>query len=275
METVSEEPVRNSRIIAVLVFMMHQVIATWCVVYSVAPLAVAIFVTWAHLFGRTITSHQSSAILSGTPYFPVQIGLALFLGWSLGGWLQHRSMLWVWVIPSVIMGIVVAAFPWIGQIAIKQYWYLSSPSRLSHFFGWGCRPENRCLDQFFTTLPFYSAAAYSLGAHVARVKMEALSSYAEVMNDIKVPRAFLPGLCYTCFDLITGWRTMVHIVVRWGWGWFSIAFVWAFAVEFTFVTYVFMVVISLIGRRFFLTRWFLNQNSKAGEGEMSQLPSDS
>jgi len=273
MDTASEEPVRNPRIVGVLVFVMHQVIAIWCALF-VAPMAVAVFATWVHPFGVTITTHQSSRILTQTPYYPVQIALALFLGWSLGGWLQHRSMLWVWVIPSVILSIVVATFPWIGQMAIKQYWYLSSPSRLSHFFGWGCRPENRCLDQLFTTLPFYSAAAYSLGAHVARVKMDALSSYAEVMNDIKMPRAFLSGGCSVCVDLIIGWRVIVQTVMRWGW--LSIATtVWLLAIELTLVTYVFMVVISLIGRRFFLTRWFLNQNSKAEEGEMSPFPSDS
>jgi len=60
----------------VLVFVMHQVIATWFVFY-VAPAAVALLATWVQPFGWTITSHQSSWIQ--TPYHPVQIGLALFL----------------------------------------------------------------------------------------------------------------------------------------------------------------------------------------------------
>jgi len=274
METVAEEPVRNSRIVAVLVFIMHQVIATWCVSFFVAPVALAIFAGWVHLVGWTITRHQQGWILTQTPYFPVQIALALFLGWSLGGCLQHRSMLWVWVIPSVIQSIIVAAFPWIGQMVIQQYWYLSSSSRLSHFFGWGCRLENHCLDQLFTTLPFYCAAAYSVGAWVAHVKMNALSTYAEAMNEIKMPRALLVGGSAVCLDLIISWRTIVAARMQWGWLFFAGA-LYGLVVELTLVTYVFMVVVSLTGRRFFLTRWFLNQNPKAGEGEMGQPLSDS
>ena len=272
METVPEKPRRNSRMVGVLVFVMHQVMATWCVVF-VAPCAVAIFAGWVHLFGWAITQRQSGWILSGTPYYPVHVCLALFLGWSLGGWLQHRSMLWVWVIPTAILCIVVAAFPWIGQTATKQYWYVSSPSRLSHFFGWGCRLENRCSDQLITTLPFYCSVAYSLGAWRARQRISTLYSYAEAMNDIRMPRALLVGIPFVSFDVIRGWRVIVWSVRQWGW--LSVAgLLWALVLELTLVTYVFMVVISQIGPRSFLTRWFLNQDPKTGGGEMARPASD-
>jgi len=39
----------------------------------------------------------------------------------------------------------------------------------------------------------------------------------------------------------------------------AILILFDFAVLFVISTYIFMVVISLIGRWFFLTRWFLNQ----------------
>jgi hypothetical protein len=272
METVSEEPGENSRVVGVLVFVMHQVVATWCV-FFLAPCAVAIFAGWVHLFGWTITQHDSGWILSGTPYYPVQVCLALFLGWSLGGWLQHRSMLWVWVIPSAILCIVVAAFPWIGQIVIKQYWYLSSPSRLSHFFGWGCRLENRCLDQTITTLPFYCSVAYSLGAWRARKRMSTLYGYAEVMNEIRMPRALLVGSCPVFLELVMDWRPLAAALR--GWGWLPVAAtLWAFIIELALGTYVFMVVISLIGRRSSLTRWFLKPVVEARGGEMARPASD-
>jgi hypothetical protein len=38
----------------------------------------------------------------------------------------------------------------------------------SHFFGLGCRAEDRCFDQIVFTMPFYASAAYSLGALLAR-----------------------------------------------------------------------------------------------------------
>lgn len=41
-------------------------------------------------------------------------------------------------------------------------------SRISHYFGRGCRPADNCLDQLLITMPFYSSLAYSLGAVVAR-----------------------------------------------------------------------------------------------------------
>jgi Na+/melibiose symporter-like transporter len=41
---------------------------------------------------------------------------------------------------------------------------------ISHFFGWGCRLKNHCLDQLLITLPFYSSLAYSTGAFLARMQ---------------------------------------------------------------------------------------------------------
>ena len=83
METSAEEPARSSWIRAVLLFVMHHAIAALAVLL-LGSLVVCVFAGWAHLIGWTIASHQVGKILSGTPYFPVQVGLALFLGWSLG-----------------------------------------------------------------------------------------------------------------------------------------------------------------------------------------------
>jgi hypothetical protein len=89
------------------------------------------------------------------------------------------------------------------------------------------------------------------------------------MNDIRMPRALLVGIFSVFFDVITGWRVIVSSIRRWGW--LSVAgLLWVLVVELSLVTYVFMVVISQIGPRSSLTRWFLNQDPKAGGGEMAK-----
>jgi hypothetical protein len=40
--------------------------------------------------------------------------------------------------------------------------------RTQRYFGWGCRPELRCFVQLAVTLPFYTAASYSLAAFLSR-----------------------------------------------------------------------------------------------------------
>ena len=164
MEIVPEGTPRESPIAAVLVFLIHQVIATGIVFVTARfPLALAADLVWP--IGVKI--HQSALILISPPYFPLQIIWALFLGWSLSGFLHHRSMLWVWVIPTVILCYVLIQFP-ARPVLLPEHARLSTSSGLSHFFGWGCRPKDLCLDQLYITLPFYSSAAYSVGEWLAR-----------------------------------------------------------------------------------------------------------
>ena len=178
METKSEETPRKSRIAAVLVFLMHQVMAYWVVSVSAKlPVALAADLLWP--FGVRI--HHFPVILTLPPYYPLQIIWALFLGWSLSGYLRHQSMLWVWVIPTVVLSCVFIQFP-ARPVLLPDRAVLSSSSGLSHFFGWGCRVKDLCLDQITFTQPFYCATAYSLGAWRAR-KMSWLSRYTEVMGN--------------------------------------------------------------------------------------------
>jgi hypothetical protein len=103
--------------------------------------------------------------VSGLPYFPVQIVFALILGWLLGRALRHRSIMWVWVLPLVMLCYSVATY----RVLIPTSVLASiGQSRFSHYFGWRCRPENHCLEQLLITMPFYSCLAYSLGAAFAR-----------------------------------------------------------------------------------------------------------
>jgi len=145
---------------AVLVLLMHQSTGT------IGVLVVALLLTGfafdvLRWFGWSFPINYSNWVLIGTPYFPVQIVVGLILGSLLGRRFQHRSMLWVWVLPFMFLCYLLIALPTPDASAARN-------SRFSHFFGWGCRPENRCFDQVGATAPFYVSAAYSIGALLAR-----------------------------------------------------------------------------------------------------------
>jgi hypothetical protein len=108
-----------------------------------------------------ITPGWGRWILTETPFFPVQILLGLVLGFWLSRRFGHRVMLWTWTIPALILA---------GAILFEPPGFLSGglPDS-SRFFGEKCLPQNRCFDQLIFTMPFYSAAAYSLGALFARL----------------------------------------------------------------------------------------------------------
>lgn len=124
---------------------LHQIISTLGVIVLASLLTFS-----------TSSVPQARWILTETPYFPVQIGLALVVGFVLQRYLQHRVMLWVWLLPSLVLIIsfVLTPLPFVG--------------RLERYFGRGCRPEFRCFDQLAVTLPFYAAASYSLAALLSR-----------------------------------------------------------------------------------------------------------
>lgn len=98
------------------------------------------------------SSQRARWILTETPYFPVQIGLAFLTGLMLPRFLRHWLMKWVWVLPFLILCVsfILTPLPLVGKI--------------ERFFGWGCRPELRCFVQLAVTLPFYTAASYALAA---------------------------------------------------------------------------------------------------------------
>jgi hypothetical protein len=135
----------NSKLRFLWVFPLHLLLST------VGVGVAAGFLTFA-----VSSSVRARWILTEIPYYPVQILLAFAIGFALHRWWHHQSMEWVWVIPFGVLCsfFVIRPFP------------LSV--RFDRFFGWGCRPENRCFDQLGITLPFYSAASYSLGAFLSR-----------------------------------------------------------------------------------------------------------
>lgn len=161
------KPFKESRTGIILSFAAHQIISTWGVAVTV-PWLVATGFDFIRLFGKTFPRQASYWILTETGFFPFQIAFALLLGWLLGSDLRRKSMLWVWVLPLAILGYAVAIVPTLTPFLAPPIMQAGiNQSRLWHYFGWGCRPDRRCLDQILVTLPFYSAAAYSIGALLA------------------------------------------------------------------------------------------------------------
>jgi hypothetical protein len=156
-----------SRVRSLLIFLMHQLIGTWGVALLATILASSMldslrFMGWRYPLDLL---HRA---LAYRPYFPVQIALGLYSGWLLRRRQEHRSMVWVWIIPLLVLCYAVASVPTLTpsftsvmiQAGVNQ-------SRFSHYFGWGCQPRNGCFDQTLVTMPFYAATAYSIGAWLA------------------------------------------------------------------------------------------------------------
>jgi hypothetical protein len=264
METSSESEPAQSRIQAALLFLMHQVLATW-IIFFAANSAIGIAADFPTIIGIRM-HHSLITSVTRPPYFPAQILWAFFLGWSLSGFLRHRTMLWVWVVPSAVLGWLYIRFP-NCPVPLFRSACLDSPSAYSLFFGRNCAPGGSCLYQLYFTYPFLAAVAYSLGALLAR-RMNWLDKYAEAMRNINVPRVCLLSGAFFCLEVARGWRQLVHRYPLPIW-YTVILLVFGFAMLFAVSTYLFMVVISLIGRRFFVTRWFLDHPPPSGEDDPS------
>lgn len=121
------------------------------------------------LLGKSFPAHTMFWMLTGTPYYPVQIGLALSLGWLIGRRVQHRAMVWVWVLPLGYLTYALIAIPTLVPRFIPPMYQAGiGESRFKHYFGWGCGASHPCFDQNAITVVFYIAAAYSIGAFLAR-----------------------------------------------------------------------------------------------------------
>jgi hypothetical protein len=243
---------RPGRAKTAMVFLLHQLIATLGIPLM-APFAVIVFADFARPFCWTLYMTDFHRVLTGTPYFPVQIVLALLLAFLLSRFIRHRSMLWVWILPFTILCCVVSAFPRIGQLVDPRYAALSSPSRVSHFFGWGCQPENRCLDQLMLAMPFYSASAYSIGAWLAR-RMGPPSSLAQFVKAVNRRRVALGvGLPVLCWFLASALLDLSRREVPQTMSAVCATIVWAIA-ESIIVTFLLVTLAGSPRHNFFLNR---------------------
>jgi hypothetical protein len=150
-----------------LMFAAHQMIALWVVIVSAGILPASLL----NFLGSLGWHHPRTAydwLFSANPYFPVQITLALLLGWLLGRSLRDRSMIWVWVFPSLLLGYALVAIPTLIPNFVPPIFQAGiGQSRFTHYFGWGCQLGNYCLDQNSFTRPFYASVAYSVAALIA------------------------------------------------------------------------------------------------------------
>jgi len=157
-----------------LTFVLHQIVGTEGVVWLTA---LGVF-----LFKRSVAEvHEAWAdsalmrgmhwIFSNTPFFPIQIAVGAYLRWKLYRRWGHRSMLWVWILPGVVLTYAVIAVPTFSPWSSS----LADTGPLSHYFGWGCQADYRCYDQLTFTQRFYTSVAYSLGALWASHRLEAPS----------------------------------------------------------------------------------------------------
>ena len=168
----SETPYGNSKIakiglIDAFVFVCHQAASTLAVIYT-AGVGTLLILAVPKLL-RFPVEREASWVLTEVHFFPVQIGVGLYCGWWISRELHHRSMLWVWVLPGLVLGYAVLHGPFFaGDTASVFDHSAASFSSLRHYFGSGCSVRQRCLDQMMFTLPFYTSVAYALGALLQR-----------------------------------------------------------------------------------------------------------
>jgi hypothetical protein len=150
-----------------LQFAAHQLFGTLGI--DIFAGFVAAYVTdLMHLVGRPVPTKTLLWVLTGTPFYPVQISVALTLGYLISRHTKQRVMLWVWVLPLAYLIYALIAIPTLVPHWIPPAYQAGvGESRFRHYFGWGCGPHP-CFDQNAITVLFYIAASYSIGALLAR-----------------------------------------------------------------------------------------------------------
>jgi len=257
------------------IFLIHQSLAAWGPLF-LAPAMVFLLCEQGWRFGIKTYIPQVQWALYGTRFFPTQIGLALLVGWILGGTLPHRAMLWVWALPLVALCFAFFSvpllpapspasvlFPPINDLTITQTVTLGFAYRLSYFFGpaAGLQPYN----QVVATLPLYSALAYSLGAWLATSVLRA-PLFFQTMRDLRKSRLLLiVAVPWFCVKLALDWQqaSAQYPTLR-TWPVLRAALV-GLTMCTVFLTSVFALVIGIVGRRFSLTRFFLRAGAGASE----------
>jgi hypothetical protein len=201
---------------SLLAFVLHQYIGTLGI-DVLAGFLVAYVFDVLRLFGKYFPSHTMYWIMTGTPYYPVQIGLGLLLGWSISRRVRHRAMLWVWILPLAYLTYAIIAIPTLVPHWIPpEYQAGVGESRFKHYFGWGCGEVHPCFDQNAITVFFYIAAAYSIGALLARKVPTRVpsNSSAEIWKSLALAFVFL---FVTVLEIVLtvrqGWKSIYLPVV--------------------------------------------------------------
>jgi hypothetical protein len=169
-----------TRVKSLLVFALHQFIGTWGIAFLAAFGLFELFDLLATISPWKASVRFVHWILTENPFYPVQIVAGLYFGWLLGRRLQHRCMLWIWIFPLAILAYAFAATPLVSPYASVLLRPDSVQARVSFYFGWGCQPRERCIDQLLITMPFYASVAYSFGALLARKASVKAREYSDI-----------------------------------------------------------------------------------------------
>jgi hypothetical protein len=235
-------------------FLIHQSLGTWGV-FLAAPWVLVFLGEVGRHFGLKTYIAQTQWVLYGTPFFPAHVVLALVIGWILSGTLGHRSMLWVWILPLVSLCTSCMGFPLIGISSPAACMSLAFSFKL--VYSWGYFGVH-FLQQVVRIALLYSATAYSLGALLARRAVR-VPRFFETMRSLRYARLILVvGLPWLCLRFLLTWPSVSsrYPQLRSSPG-LSI-YLRALFVASVFVTFVFAIAIGLAGRRFAVTRFFLN-----------------
>jgi predicted MFS family arabinose efflux permease len=154
-----------------MVFLLHQCLSTIVVIVGSGFIVFSIISVLHHLQPE-MSNKTASLILTTIPGFPVQTMIGMLLGGCLMKNTGHRAALWVWVAPAITMLILLMHGP------VAEYGIHGSANVFSHFFGNGCKPGDRCLDQIVFTLPLCTTIGYSLGAAFARPQKKAAMTFS-------------------------------------------------------------------------------------------------
>lgn len=136
---------------ALIIFVGQVLVSTIGVAVLTAFLTFSSY-SMMHSWNHTISTRGASRLLTEVPGFPVQVLVALMTGFLIAKHTRSRLAAWAWIVPALA---ICGAFIWEPR---------TDASILSHYFGYGCTPMNRCFDQFLFTLPLEAAVSYALGA---------------------------------------------------------------------------------------------------------------
>ena len=143
-------------------FLIHFFIGAIGVPIAAAVLAYSVLLP-LHEFFPSIGERTVHWILTETPYFPLQILVGFLWGFLISRRYRHVAMLWTWAVPALAISLALLFAP-LRPVIVSGV----EITKVEHFFGWSCLPQNHCFEQVALTMPFYSATAYAVGAFLAR-----------------------------------------------------------------------------------------------------------
>lgn len=132
----------------VLLSVLHQLFCPYALLVIIA----AVTFTVLGAFHEHWTT--ASYVLTGTPYFPVQIAAGLIVGYCVGRFSNWPLTRWIWVFPAASLAIAMTVIPPAHGTHLLGYW-----------FGWaGASGRIYPPLQPGFTMPLYLSAAYSFAS---------------------------------------------------------------------------------------------------------------